>query len=209
MIHLKQVKRIVTTRRVTLVTICIFILPVFSTTPEYIVNKLGPKFFPARNTTLIGLFYSADQQDIVRASYLINNVFIPFSSFLIVTVCTILLVVKLRKNTTWRKKSTVTTESENISNRNHKISVMVVLISSIFISCFIPVSIIYLAISLEPEFFIGGKYRNLFVILGALGIIFESVNSAVNIFIYYSMSNKYRAVFHQMFPAFKDNRKSV
>lgn len=76
---------------------------------------------------------------------------------------------------------------------------MVIVISSLFIVCFVPVSVNFIAYMILPEFFVDGKYRNMSIFFFGLGLILESTNSATNIFIYYSMSSKYRDVFKATF----------
>lgn len=76
---------------------------------------------------------------------------------------------------------------------------MVVLISALFIACFVPISIIFIAMCFEPEFSVYGKYKDLLCVIGGLGFMLESINSSVNIFIYYYMSTKYRSIFREIF----------
>lgn len=170
-----------------------------SASPVYCVNRFAWKFYPNRNKTIIGLVYTEDRESVEKVSFAINNVFIPFSSFVTVLICTIVLVVKLQRKTKWRQKVTTTDNFDTAAKRDQKVAKMVVTISTLFISCFIPVCIIFLAMTLTPEFSIDGKYKNIFIVVFGLSFILESTNSAVNIFIYYRMSSKYRTVFRKLF----------
>lgn len=76
---------------------------------------------------------------------------------------------------------------------------MIVMISTLFIVCFVPLSVMFLAVSLQPEFFIKDKCKHLCIVIGGFGLNLESVNASVNIFIYYKMSGKFRTTFHQLF----------
>ncbi|CAG5114703.1 unnamed protein product, partial [Candidula unifasciata] len=193
------VKQVVTTKRVSILVICVSITLIFSTTPVYVVNRLGMKFYPARNKSLVGLVYTENKEFVETISFVINNISVTFGAFVVIITCTVVLVFKLKKSVKWRKGITNSKQIQQVSSRNQGVARMVVMISSLFIVCFIPISVIFVAMSLEPELSINGRYRNMLIIFGGLGTILESLNSSVNIFIYYQMSSKYRSNFHQLF----------
>lgn len=188
-----------TSSRVSVLIVIVFVILLSSVAPLYVVNKLGLKFFPGRNKTLLGLVLTSDREKVERASFAINNVFIPFSAFIVVSVCTVTLVVTIRKRSAWRVKSTTATQADNITSKNQRVAKMVVVISALFIACFVPISALFVAMVIEPELSIDGTYRNTLIVVGGLGFVLESINSSVNIFIYYHMSSKYRCIFHQIF----------
>lgn len=140
-----------TPKRVSIVVVFTFIILLSSIAPVYMVLRLGWKYFPDRNRTLIGIIYTDDRERVERISYFINNVFIPFGSFIVIAICTIILVAKLRKNAKWRKASTISAQADNVSNRNQKVAKMVVMISTLFVVCFFPLSVTFIAMALEPE----------------------------------------------------------
>lgn len=76
---------------------------------------------------------------------------------------------------------------------------MVVIISVMFIVCFSPMCINLLAVAFEPEFSFGGKYLKITLIFGGVGLILESINSSMNIFVYYNMSSRYRDSYQRVF----------
>lgn len=194
-----QVKQLVTSHRVVVVIVFIFVLLTSSVTPVYLVNKLGLVVSPTRNKSVIGLIHTSDRENVQVPSYVINNVLIPFSAFIIIIICTVTLVVNLRQKTKWRKMSTSQELAQTTSNRDRKVTKMVVIISSLFIVCFVPVCISFIAMSLECEFSVGGRYQNIHIVIMGVGFLLESVNSAGNIFIYYHMSSRYNAIFWQIF----------
>lgn len=194
-----QVKRVVTPKRVSIVIICVFIILMTSAAPSYVVNRLEFKFYPARNKTLLGLVFTQDREQVEQVSFAVNNVFIPFTAFVIIIMCTVTLVVKLKNKTKWRKTSSTGAQTDRVADRNHKVSKMVVMISSLFIACFIPESILFIVMAVVPEFNVNGKYRNILFLSGGFALVLESINSSVNIFIYYYMSSRYRCVFRKMF----------
>lgn len=201
-------KNIVTPKRVSIVVVFTFIILLSSIAPVYMVLRLGWKYFPDRNRTLLGIIYTDDRERVERISYFINNVFIPFGSFIVIAICTIILVAKLRKNAKWRKASTISAQADNVSNRNQKVAKMVVMISTLFVVCFFPLSVTFIAMALEPELSMSGKHSGYLVVLVGIGFSMESINSSVNIFFYYRMSSKYRATFRQLFHLKDDDSSS-
>lgn len=181
-----------------MLVVIIFIVLIASMAPVYMFNTPGMKFFPQRNRTLLGIIYPANRELSEKIFYTVNNVFVPFCAFVVIIICTIVLVFKLQETSEWRKTSAVT-QADNVSNRNQKVAKMVVIISSLFIACFVPVAILFIAMSLEPGLSRDGEYRNVLIVFGGLILVFQSVNSASNIFIYYRMSSKYKIVFRQIF----------
>lgn len=192
-------KAIIRPTRVSIAITFIFIILIVSVSPMYLVYGLRERFFPERNKTMLGISFQTNRQSIERASFLVNNVSIPFTAFAIIIVCTVILVVTLRKKSEWRKKSAVKGQADSVSHRNQKVAKMVVIISAMFIFCFVPLSVIFITMSLDSKFAFDGKYRNVVVLLGGTGFVLESINSSVNIFIYYGMSSRYRNTFRQLF----------
>ncbi|XP_005100339.1 allatostatin-A receptor-like [Aplysia californica] len=194
-----KVKNIITPKRVVIVIVFLSITLITSVSPVYYVNRIGPKFSPIRNRTVIGLLFTEDREEVEAISFAVNNVIVPFCAFFVVIVCTVTLVVKLRSKTKWRKETASAGKSDNFSSRDQKVTKMVTMISTLFIVCFTPVSVMFIGMTVEPELSVDGQYRNLFFILFSFGYILESTNSALNIFIYYEMSSKYRTVFNHTF----------
>jgi hypothetical protein len=193
------VKNIVTPRRVAVLITCVFFVLLLTTTPMYLVYGLGFKFYSDRNKTLIGMVITGDRETIEGIYYLINSVCIPFGAFTIIISCTVILVIQLHNKNKWRNKSVVSVQGDNVSLRNKKVSKMVVMITAMFIVCFAPFCFVFLAMTLEPELSIVGKYRDMFIILGGIGALLECINSSSNIFFYYRMSSRYRSAIGEIF----------
>lgn len=194
-----QVKNIVTPRRVWVIICSVFIILIGSETPIYCVYGLASKFYPDKNKTLVGLVSTKDRDIVEKVSFPINNVFVPTSAFVTVSVSTIILVYELRKKAAWRKTVTVETSSTSMSSRDQKIAKMVVMISVLFITCYLPSVMNFMAMLLEPQFAIDGKFKSIFLVMFGFCFTLESTNSTMNIFIYYRMSSRYKTVFRQLF----------
>lgn len=194
-----QVKSIFTSKRVAIIITVLYVLLLLSAAPVYFVNKLGMVFFPNKNKSILALVGTHDRKPVEKASFAFNNVTIPLAAFVVITFCTIILVLKLRNQAKWRQSSTTSAQIQTVSNRDKKVVKMVVVISTLFIVCFIPVCIIFIPMSAIPEFAVDGKYKNENTVFVGVGLIMESANSAGNIFIYYFMSSKYKQIFQEIF----------
>uniref|UniRef100_A0A2C9LX96 G-protein coupled receptors family 1 profile domain-containing protein n=1 Tax=Biomphalaria glabrata TaxID=6526 RepID=A0A2C9LX96_BIOGL len=193
-----KIKSLLTARRVKVIMVSIFLILIASVTPVYCVNSYGWKYFPSRNKTLIGLVYTPDRESVEKVSFTFNNIIIPFFAFLTIVCCTLVLVAKLRSKAKWRRKSTSAGQTDQMTSRDQKVTKMVVMISTLFIVCFTPICVVFIGMTAEPDLSINGKYHNMFFVVFSFGYILESTNSAMNIFIYYKMSSRYRQVFREV-----------
>lgn len=194
-----QIKSIITSKRVSFVIVSVYVILISSIAPIYVVNKLDWKYFIKKNKTMLGLYFSEDREDVERISFGINNIFIPFAAFVIIITCTIILVIKLQQSAKWRTTSAGGITIDKVSSRNQNVAKMVVMVSVLFIACFVQLSIFFIAMIFEPELSVSGEYRNTLLLLAMIVIFLESINSSVNIFIYYRMSNRYRETFCLIF----------
>ncbi|XP_035828061.1 uncharacterized protein LOC101850033 [Aplysia californica] len=194
-----KVKQILTPRRTVALIVSIFLLLIATVSPVYYTSRLVWKFFPNRNKSLLVLSFTDDRKEIESVAFMINNVVVPVGAFLVVIVCTITLVLKLNEKAKWRKTSTAPGKTTEISSKEKRVVKMVSFISTIFISCFCPVTVVFFFMAREPEFSIDGQYRNIFFVVFSFCFILESINSSVNIFVYYNMSTKYKDTFNVLF----------
>lgn len=194
-----KVNDIVTPKRVCVATTVIFGVFTMSGCPMYFVYNLGNKFFPERNKTLIGIVYVGDRDSFDTVYYPVNFFVVPFSAFIVIFVCTLILVIELNNKVKWRQSSSVSSKADNLTSSNKRVVKMVIMISALFIICFLSNSIMSVAMAIVPELSIDGKFSNLLTLLGGVGFILESINSSANIFIYYHMSSKFRDTFLQLF----------
>lgn len=191
-----QVKFILTPRTTSVIIVCIFVILITSSAPLYAVNKLGLKFYPGRNKSIIALLPSSAREGVERITFITNNMCVPCLAFIVIVVCTTTLVVKLYSKNKWRKTSAIASQADHITSKNQNVAKMVIIISAMFIACFVPLSMIYLVMSMYPSFAIDGDNRNILILVGGLGLVMESINSSMNIFVYYHMSSRFREVFH-------------
>ncbi|XP_005110376.1 tachykinin-like peptides receptor 86C [Aplysia californica] len=196
-----KVKSLVTPKRVVIVLSTIFFLTVASVTPVYYTSRMRWLFYPAYNRTLIGLTFTDNREEVEAVTLILNNFVSPITSFVLVSICTLILVLQLKRKTEWRSKSVAASAKSNdvTSARDKKVVRMVVTMSTVFIITFAPGTLTFLCMALIPEYSIVGRYSNLFNVSFSFVFILESINSSVNLFVFYKMSSRYREVFNAMF----------
>lgn len=86
-----------------------------------------------------------------------------------------------------------------MSARDNKVVKMVVLISAIFIICYVPSTAVLIYMLIDNEIRIDGLKKNLFIALFSALFKLESINAGVNIFIYLRMSSKFKVTFKKTF----------
>lgn len=204
-----KVKTLFTPKRHTSTMIAIYVVTLGCSTLAYVSLGLEWRFYPQKNRTLIGLAYHMDayRRKITDAvSYAVNGVLKPMTCFLSVVVCTAVLVVKLNQQTSWRQTNAsaasqgqVLKTERVVNTKERRVATMVVFISAIFIASFVPAVCIFVAGYIEPQLSYDGRYKHLFLVTLSISFTAEAINSSINIFVYFSMSTKYRETFLQMF----------
>lgn len=205
-----KVKTLLTPRRSVAAIVSIFVAMFIMIIPVVFGSPLGWKFSPTRNRTLIMQIGKDNVTE--QVTYGLSNV-CGYTAFFVVIFCTVVLISSLRRKARWREGVTGTgsaaqngeapggsksSTSGNVSKET-KIIKLVVIISSVFIGSYFPSTVVFLAATAMPEFSAWGEYQNLFLVACAFTFNLEAINSSVNIFIYLSMSSKYKATFDAMF----------
>ncbi|RUS77787.1 hypothetical protein EGW08_014451, partial [Elysia chlorotica] len=143
-----------------------------------------------------------DAYDPRRAAYFIYSFSAPtFIAFFIVLVSTIILVVKLKQSLAWRKDAAKQPAAAGGSRRSKELKAArcVVAICSIFIICFVPNFVLFIVTLVYPTFALKDPYLGtLLTVMYSFSILFQVMSSAVNIFVYYRMSAKYREGFNAL-----------
>ena len=160
----------------------------------------------AYQTVHIVLLYSypGPPYDVTKdeRSLLLNSSFsaLSFICFFVVLISTALLVVKLKQNLEWRNKAVQLSNKNSGISKERKAARCVAAICTIFTLCFTPnVALFFLGI-VYPDFMPYDPYLgSLTVVIYAISSMLQVLSSAVNIFVYYRMSTKYREVFKAIF----------
>ncbi|BFZ24559.1 hypothetical protein BsWGS_27598 [Bradybaena similaris] len=169
------------------------------------VAYIGWKHVPFQNKSLLGLITSENFQEVYNTGTLITT-FLQITSFLAIILCTTILVNQLRQNTKWRN-SAITTSADKAqiySSRGQKIGMMVAFLSGILIACYTPsTTALILSLCLADIRNVGTTDEK-FNFFWSLGFLCEAVKSGVNVFVYYTMSSKYRITFNLIISKHKE-----
>lgn len=176
----------------------IFAVLVAGASPQYYYCRAGMKYVPQKNKTLFGIIYSQDLLDFEKTSYFVNLLCVQSLAFVIIIICTAVLVIELYIKAKWRQIST-SGNIARLTSVNIKIAKVVMTISALFIGSYIPIIVNCISISVVPGYTINGELEYMLTIVAGLGVLLESVNASMNIVIYYYMSTKYRDVFRETF----------
>ncbi|GFN73599.1 chemosensory receptor a [Plakobranchus ocellatus] len=211
-----KMKRLITPR-VTFVAMLMIILLTFCPSFSiYMTYKFVWVFNPHLNVTILNTIpvnsKFAIQFD--KISIVICGVIQPLLAFSIVLICTVLLVVQLRKISSWRlsvtsaKRQWVQPEENpaaslsaaevRISRKEERLVRMVVAIATIFIMSYIPICIGLFCGVLIDRFDLYGVYSRIYIVSGYIVSLGQPISGSVNILIYYKMASKFRSVFRRL-----------
>lgn len=142
---------------------------------------LAPSQFYVQNLDFIRVFYNT-----------FLGIIVPVATFVVVTVATTTTILKLRAAIKWREK-TCSASSDNRS-RQMALTKMLVLVSCLYIITMVPFVGNTLTRLFVAEYSFYGRYSSAFRSANAIVHVFPRINSAVDFFIYYCRSSKFRTV---------------
>ncbi|NP_001191494.1 chemosensory receptor B [Aplysia californica] len=200
-----KVKMILTPRRTVFVVVGIYLGIILCVVPLYYAMGLGPRHFPERNVTIIGSVYN-ENGPFYEGVALTLSAFSQLASFFAVIICTGILVHNFLLKSKWRQSASSATRQEFLTNRDKKVVKMILFISSLFIVFFSPTAANTFVMMISSEYRTGGRYQNVYLLNWAISCLLVGTNSTVNIFVYYSMSSKYRKILDEMLKRKEGNR---
>ena len=125
--------------------------------------------------------------------------------FPVIFVSTSLLAARLKshRNQTRLKFTSNTTLSNRNAEKEEKATCFVIFICSMYLICFAPNAAIFLTSTLiVPNLQPNDHYLGSFTkVLYTFSVLFQTAYSSLNIFVYYSMSSKFRDGFKRLFMA--------
>ncbi|GFO46858.1 peptide receptor gpcr [Plakobranchus ocellatus] len=211
-----KVRRLITPRGTFVAMLIIILLTFCPSFVTYVRYKFVWVFDPYMNITILNTIpvNSKFAKLLEKISLVICGVIQPLLAFSIVLTCTVLLVVQLRKISSWRlsvtsaksqrvqsEQNTISSSSAaeaRISQKEERLVRMVVAIATIFIVSYIPTCIMLLCHIVFDEFNQFDMYRRLFIVSGYITSLGQPISGSVNIVIYYKMASKFRSVFRSL-----------
>ena len=206
-----KIKTIITPKRTLRAMVVIFGSTFCLVYPVQLVRyPPGWKFYPERNRTLLGILSNNNAAIVLlhKICLLIISTTLPFVTFLLVSVCTILLSLSLRQSKAWREANTPASsngdtgaETAREKSKEDKAVKTIITIATVFIVTSLPSCVFVIASVTIPGFHVGLRYYRLFYVLGMSYFGVNSINSGANVIIYYKMSRKFRnatlSLFHR------------
>ncbi|GFO28795.1 chemosensory receptor a [Plakobranchus ocellatus] len=211
-----KVRRLITPKGTFVAMLIIILLTFCPSFFLYMRYKFVWVFNPYLNITILNTLPVNSELAILfeKISFLLCGVIQPVLAFLIVLICTVVLVVQLKKISSWRlsvtsAKSLRIQPEENraagssaaearVSQKEERLVRMVVAIATIFILSYIPTCIMLLCYVVFDEFNLFGVYSRLFIVSGYIISLGQPISGSVNILIYYKMASKFRSVFRRL-----------
>ncbi|GFS00914.1 chemosensory receptor C [Elysia marginata] len=222
-----QFKSVFTMRRTILAVVAIFTTTILLHTPVLTIHSIGSKLNLLTNRSFAYLeTHGRSTKAMINDS--LNRTFLPWTNFIIMVACVIILIYKLfqasriRTSATNRPTGLGTASnsgadkpldnSNNSNNNNNNIGhnlsgkdiqvvQQVVLVCVIFILSQLPFLLNSTGRLVYPEFNHYKKYHHLFGICSKVSSTCSFLNASVNIFIYYKYNTRYRTVAREMFRA--------
>ncbi|GFN86519.1 chemosensory receptor a [Plakobranchus ocellatus] len=206
-----KVKKLITSKSTLTAMIVIFIFTFCPGLNTFIRYRFRWVFYPYMNVTILDVV-PLDNESIIQMDYIITVIcgFIqPLLAFFIVLMCTIFLVIQLRKLSSWRKSVTSAKSQwqhkpgedpapnspptqDRSFRKEERLVRMVVAIATIFIVSYTPTCIMLLCSTIFDEFFFFGVYKRMYIVCGMATFLAQTISGGVNILIYYYMASKFR-----------------
>ena len=190
-----KIKSIITPRR-TFVAMLIIYGSVFGLYPAALIRfPLGWEFDPVKNKSVLGIIPNTSPTALLFGNILLSilSTFIPLPTFITVTVCTILLSLRLQKSKAWRDSNNrYGSESTEKQSKEARAVKMVITIATVFIIASIPSCTHKFIRMAVPGFNTEGRYSRMYYLAGMSFVGVNSINGGANVIIYYRMSRKFR-----------------
>ncbi|XP_076455760.1 somatostatin receptor type 5-like [Babylonia areolata] len=195
-----KVQKLVTPLRMKIVVVCVFLFSICAIGPFFAIYEV--KWMPDRRTgelipMLSGTRFYFENLDVITAY---NNIALSglyyFGPMGIIIVCTIFILVTVRRSSQWRQ--TAAKGGETAEER--RITKMLMTVVLVYICMYIPGATIGIANQVSPDFgSLGGRYNNLFYLVGGLQLLLYACNSSCNFIIYMLLSKKFYKTYLRVF----------
>ncbi|XP_013095633.2 uncharacterized protein LOC106079061 [Biomphalaria glabrata] len=193
-----KVRKIVPPFKSVAVLITIDVFNVFGFVHECMSGNYSWTFAATQNKTLIALKVRSNSAENEGMAFTLHAVLMS-AGLLCVVVFTAVLVVKLNQKTQWRLESTSDDrQRETFKTKDRKTVKMVILVAAVMVVCYTPAVMLSVVSASCPEFNVTGPLASLFHGVWTVVFVLGTVNASVNIFIYYSMSTKYKEDLKQL-----------
>ncbi|XP_059151501.1 uncharacterized protein LOC131937841 [Physella acuta] len=161
-----------------------------------VCHRFLPYFDTIRNTTVYNVVITHSAECNLDLSNLMN-VSARVILFILDIIFTIIMIHRLQMKSKWRSETSAGTAKDGSALRDYRLIKMLVLISFIYITTSIPA--IGYTVLLNTNFYIFSSNRNFYSVFWAVVVSSEAAGSSFNIFVFYTMSAKFKKAFGDIF----------
>ncbi|KAK6986084.1 neuropeptides capa receptor [Biomphalaria glabrata] len=204
-----KVKTIITTRVVVVCIVIIFLVLSLYMLPPYYSLYLDVKFLPGYNKTIWYFFYQPYSERVLKISYNITDLVLPYGTFLVLLLCSSIMYIKIKMMSEWRRSisSAGSHATSKSSVKEIKSGVMLITVSLLCICFLAPEAALFTAAGFVREMKQDGIYKDVTNLVITFTTLLQTINCSVTFVIYYKMSSKYREEFHRMIQKYKPGSK--
>ncbi|KAK3764450.1 hypothetical protein RRG08_020358 [Elysia crispata] len=202
-----RVKLLITPKVTKMLVLIIYIAGLSPLAFVYVFLRFGTTFDPVSNyTTLFSHYHVKNDLNVLNAvSFLLYGAIYPITSWIIVSICTAVLIAKLKQSSTWREAITQSNlgsnsnGKRNLVSKERRVTKTVVMIACIFIMCSLPISAALVVSLFEREYSMTGSYRAIYLLNTGISLILSELNSSINIIVYAVAWSRFRATLLKIF----------
>ncbi|XP_005096769.1 uncharacterized protein LOC101854320 [Aplysia californica] len=186
-----------------------------------LLSQQGMKERFDRRTNTTALMYKAPPHFLLMLQLFksVSRTVLPGICLSLIIISVIVLTIKLKQASKFRQASASHGNKDN--NKNSDSSSMkqnpssskelrvikaVTLVSTIFVVCYIPDIVVSFCQIFFPELSDRGRYRNMRKLVDEIHSVMTTVNSSVNIFVYFTFNTRYREKLVRLFSQFRRSR---
>ena len=175
----------------------LFLIQVILRTPTVIWTEVASRTDCSTNATISYLEYREWSRDIVfrRVLFHVLNVidrFIPVTTVICMNAG---ILITLKRRT----KLNIQREVTSGTMEKHKITITLVVLSMFYLITSVANSVLYILVTLAPEFTLASKEYYLFAVLIDAVIVVIALNAANDFIIYVMSSKRFRDLFREMY----------
>ncbi|GFO31919.1 chemosensory receptor c [Plakobranchus ocellatus] len=194
-------RNIITVRKTLLVSAIFFITSLGIRLPLITHSGVALKFDPRINSTRYKLWVHPNRETIKDALWIYVDSPVSVGAQITLSVCIVIMVKVLRAAADFRSKASAANDTETdrddskekLTPKDARIIKQLFLVSSIFIICNTPKLLTFLTAAIEPDYDLGGRYQNLYQISVSVLVLFDTINSSLNMFVYYFYNAKFKS----------------
>ncbi|XP_005108562.1 neuropeptide FF receptor 2-like [Aplysia californica] len=198
-------KKVFTKSRSVVVVVVIYVGTFTWYMPLLSQQGMRDRFDPRTNTTTLIYKFPPHIKLMLQLFKSVSRSVLPGVSLSLIIISVIVLTIKLKQASKFRKASAShgnkdnnknsdasSTKQNSSSNKELRVIKAVTLVSTIFVVCYIPSIVVSCCQIIFPGLSDKGRYKNMRRLVDEINSVLTTVNSSVNIFIYFYFNTRYR-----------------